>query len=243
MIAVIVLLFSTLQFVSLIGRSTETLRRVVSAEGLTSLDISSDSGDVVVTGAEREDVLIVATIRHGLWRTRVSIEERGGVVTASASCPFPSTNCSVDYSIEVPTGLDVRVDSDNGSISARDLRGRVELVSDNGDVRANGLAGTSYLRSSNGDVEGLDLRAGPVEASSDNGDVTVELTEPPTHVVAESDNGDVDVTLPDTAHAYDLELSTRNGSRSGEIRTDPASERRLVIRSDNGDVRAAYRLT
>lgn len=242
-VAVLVLGFTTLQVVSMIGSSSETLRRVVSAEGLTSLDIRSDSGDVVVTGSDRDDVLIVARVRHGLWRSRVTIEERDGVVTTSTSCPFLSNNCAVDYSIEVPTDLAVRVHSGNGTVSARDLRGRAELTSGNGDVRANGLAGSVQLRSANGQVEGFDLGAGPLEASSDNGDVTVELTQPPTHVVAESDNGDVEVTLPDTGDAYDLEMATDNGSRSGQIRTDPSSARRLVIRSDNGDVRVAYRFS
>lgn len=239
--AVLLLAFCTLQLVSLFGRSTETVRRTVPVDGVRAFDVAADSGDVTIVGTDRDDIAIVARVSHGLWRTRVRIIERDGVVSTSTECPALSNHCSVRYTIEVPREMVVNVDADNGSVRARGLTRKAVLTSGNGDVLAESLAGTARLGSDNGSVEARGMTTTAIEASSGNGDVVVELREPPEQVVAESDNGSVEVVLPDTPHAYDLDLSTDNGERFGQIRTDPASDRHLVIRSDNGDVTVGYR--
>lgn len=236
------LVMCTLQVVSFIGRSSETVRRELPADGITQLEIRSDSGDISVSGSDRDDIAIVARIDHGLQRTRAVLDVDGGVLTAEADCPFLSNHCDVQYTIEVPDDLPVSVTAGNGDVSVRDLRGTVHASSDNGNVEAVALSGITRLDSDNGDVQGRSLRLSNVEATSDNGDVMIELLTAPAKVLAESQNGDVDVVLPGTRDAYDLTMSTRNGERFGQIRTDPDSDRRLTIRSSNGDVTVGYRL-
>lgn len=240
--AVGVLLISVVQIIGTIGRTTETERRTLEVTGITRLVVDSHDGNVEVTGSERDDIRLVARVEHGLWRTRLRIERDGDTWRASSNCPpFPG-HCGVDYTIEVPRDLRVVARSGNGDVSARDLAAAAELFSANGNVRAANLSGDARLESRNGDVSGTALLGEVVEATSRNGDVSVDHASPPEHVVARSSNGDVEVAVPDDGEPYALDMETANGSRTGDIRTDPDSGRRLRIHSRNGDVTVRYRL-
>ena len=240
--AVLILAMVVLQLLSLIARSTETVRSVHSVEGVDGLEVLASNGDVRISSVDRDDVLVVAEVSHGLARTRSTVEVVDGMLTASADCPILIGRCWVDYRIEVPRDLRVKVDADNGSIAARALGGPATLRSGNGDIDAVGLHGPSRLESDNGNVRAEALETTGVEARSRNGDVLVDLQVVPTRAVAESDNGDVELRVPRSEHAYDLDLGTDNGSEFGQLRTDPDSDRVLVVRSRNGDVTVGYQL-
>jgi DUF4097 and DUF4098 domain-containing protein YvlB len=240
--AVVLLAMVVLQVLSIIARSTETVRTVHDLDGVDRLEVLASNGDVRISAVDRDDVLVVAEVSHGLRRTRTEVEVIDGVLTTSEDCPVLVGRCWVDYRIEVPRDLRVEVAANNGTITARALRGSATLRSDNGTVDAVGLRGPARLESDNGDVRAEALEATEVEARSSNGDVLVDLQVVPTRVVAESDNGDVELRVPRSEDAYDLDLGTDNGSEFGQLRTDPDSDRTLVVRSDNGDVTVGYQL-
>ena len=62
----------------------------------------------------------------------------------------------------------------------------------------------------------------------------------PRSVRAESDNGDVVVIVPRGSELYAVDATTDNGDAATPIRTDPSARRRIVARSDNGDVTVRY---
>src|SRR5690606_31177069 len=124
---------------SLIARSTETIRSVHDVAGVDQLEVLARNGDVRITSTDRDDVLVVAEVSHGLRRTRAEVELVDGVLTATEDCPVLIGRCWVDYRIEVPRDLRVTVDADNGDVVARALSGPVRLSSGNGDVEAIGL--------------------------------------------------------------------------------------------------------
>jgi DUF4097 and DUF4098 domain-containing protein YvlB len=239
---VFILAMIVLQLLSVIARSTETVRSVHDVDGVDGLEVLAANGDVRISSVDRDDVLIVAEVSHGLRRTRTQVEVVDGMLTASADCPILVGRCWVDYRIEVPSDLRVIIDAGNGSIAARSLGGPTTLRSDNGDVDAVGLRGPARLESDNGHVRAEALEATEIDARSSNGDVLVDFQVVPTRAVAQSDNGDVDLRVPRSQDAYDLDLGTDNGTESGQLRTDPDSERSLVVRSRNGDVTVGYQL-
>ena len=79
-----------------------------------------------------------------------------------------------------------------------------------------------------------------VDARADNGDVAIEMRVAPRSLTARSDNGDVEVVVPDDDATYAVDISSSNGSVDSTLRTDPSSERRVTISSDNGNVSASY---
>jgi DUF4097 and DUF4098 domain-containing protein YvlB len=240
--AVFILAMVVLQLLSLFARSTETVRSVHPVDRVDGLEVLAANGDVRISAVDRDDVLVVAEVSHGLAHTRTEVEVVDGMLTASEDCPILVGDCRVDYRIEVPSDLRVKIDAGNGSVAARSLGGAATLRSSNGDIDAVGLRGPARLESDNGDVRAEALETTEVEARSSNGEVLVDLQAVPTRAVAESDNGDVELRVPRSEDAYDLDLGTDNGSEFGQLRTDPDSDRTLVVRSDNGDVTVGYQL-
>ncbi|MFD9425263.1 MULTISPECIES: DUF4097 family beta strand repeat-containing protein [unclassified Streptomyces] len=98
-------------------------------------------------------------------------------------------------------GFDTPLDlsSDNGGVVVRDSRGPLKLVSDNGSVVAERISGTSVIaRSDSGSVQlGFSTVPDLVDTVSDNGGITIDL--PPGKqayaVNASADNGDVSVEV------------------------------------------------
>ena len=107
---------------------------------------------------------------------------------------------SVEYHIRVPAHVVLR---------------RLETV--NGSVSARGVAGSGLLRSVNGNVELFD-GAGRFDARSTNGNVRIELSElpPGSPISIETVNGSVVLALPANADA-ELDILSMNGDFRSEL--------------------------
>jgi hypothetical protein len=210
--------------VTLIAHEERTVVARYPAADVTTIDVDNTSGSVTIVGtAGREEITVTARISDGLRRTGERQQLVDGRLELDATCPAIGSNwCEVDYRIEVPAGVPIRADTDNGGIDAR------------------GTDSTVHLSTDNGSVEADDLTTDTVRAETDNGSIVLELLEPPSNVEARSNNGSVEVVLPRTEDFYNLAIATDNGDVSGDIRHDPTSTRHITIATDNGDVTARY---
>jgi Putative adhesin len=221
-VAIAVLAWTTFQVVDLLahGRRTET---VTITEPVDVVDVSASSGFVHVVATERDTITLTASISDGLRETSTSQRVVDGRLVVRSSCPaFGGVWCSTDYTLEVPTGTAVRVRADNGQVRVSGATGDVDAASDNGSVVID------------------DARAESVSARSDNGRVELRFSSAPMSVTALSDNGSVEIILPDTAVDYRVDASSDNGDVDAAVRTDPASDRVITARSDNGRVTVRY---
>jgi hypothetical protein len=101
---------------------------------------------------------------------------------------------SVEFTVQVPKGVNLGTSTVNGGVSIDGVTGKVEASAVNGSVEATTLGG-------------------PVEASTVNGDVDVHMrsTSDATNLEYSTVNGSVHVYLPTELNA-DIEMSTVNGS-------------------------------
>lgn len=118
----------------------------------------------------------------------------------------------------------------------------VEVVawSGGGSVTVRGVTGPVELSSQHGDVDATLLRAPRARATADHGSVQLAFAAPPRRVEASSDHGDVTVVVPRTSAGYRLELSTDHGGTDVGVRTDPDSPRVIDLSSDHGDLTVRY---
>lgn len=240
-IAVGALAGGTMNVVGLLAHEMETRIETFDAQDITSIDVDNDAGAVTIQGADVDQITVRARIGHGLRRSGSSIRVDGGRLVVRGSCPiFGSEWCDVRYTIEVPRHLDVRVSGDNDGISVGSIDGTVELHSDNGSIRATDLSGNATLSSDNGSVRATGLTGDVVTADADNGSVNIQMVEAPRTLQATSDNGDVTIVLPTGDESYAVDIGSDNGSVDNQLRTDPASDRRVTVRTDNGSVTARY---
>ncbi|WP_354702528.1 hypothetical protein DSM112329_05038 [Paraconexibacter sp. AEG42_29] len=200
------------------ARASYTTRTSYAAP--SRLAIKIDEGRVELVRAPAGGRLTVrARVTGGLASPDVRRTYEDGNLTLDADCPIVLViSCGARWTVGVPDGTAVGVDSSGGDIAVDGVRAR----------------GTLRVRSSAGDVRVTDVGSRRVDASSSAGDVHVELSAAPTELRAESSAGDVHVVVPDVV--YDLDASTSAGDRRSNVRTDPESRRRLVARSSAGDV-------
>ena len=116
---------------------------------------------------------------------------------------------SIDFTVELPSGVKLVAATGNGDVSVRDAGGEVRASSGNGEIGVIGANGRVNASTGNGDVEVSGAR-GDVKASSGNGDITVGTTMGP--VTASTGNGRINVRMTALTAPGDMRFSTGNGS-------------------------------
>lgn len=203
-LAVLLLGVGTLQLVSRLAHSTETVvSRFPDAE-LTSVQVSFDSGSVRIVATDRADVVVTARLDHGLVPTRSTATLGAGGLAVDSDCNLLlSSFCRAEYTIEVPASADlrsVRISGLNGGVTAQDLSAtELDLATRNGDIRASLASPPELLEAStrNGDVEVVvprDDGSYVLDLSTRHGSVEREVRTDPDgdrHVRARSATGDI----------------------------------------------------
>jgi hypothetical protein len=240
-LAVVTLAYGVVNLLSLVAHSTRTVDDRFPSADLRELSIDVDNGRARLVASTGDEVEVHARISEGVFDVAYRAEVVGDRLEVSSGCSwFADWRCSVDLTIEVPSGLDVVAGTDNGDLVAEGLDGFLRFSSHNGTIRLNDVRGEISASTNNGDVVGSNLSAGRFDLETDNGTLTLAFDAPPGAVTAVTDNGDVEILLPDRETTYALEASSDNGRVDTPIRTDPRSDRSIRATSDNGDVSIRY---
>ncbi len=180
-------------------------------EKVTVLDARTDSGDVVVNESDRSGVHVTETLHWRGDKPANGHSVDGDTLTLAYKCG----NCSVDYTVEVPRGLTIKIHTGSGDVTLRDLTGQVNASTGSGDVDARGLA------------------AKQVNTRTGSGDITLRFSAVPTDVQAVTGSGDGRLWVPDGA--YNVNASTGSGDRKVEVAHDASAPHTITIRTGSGD--------
>jgi len=106
----------------------------------------------------------------------------------------------------------VRLETSNGTILMRKLRGRVDAKTSNGTIEGDDLVGEAVLRTSNGAIR-IDRVQGGIEATTSNGSIhaAVSKPKPGQPLRFESSNGSIDLAIAELAN-NEVRASTNNSS-------------------------------
>lgn len=240
---------------------TRTENRSVGAEGVDSLVVRNEVGDVELTGTDGEEVSITAELRtrrseRALDRIDVQTVVENGVLNVAAQVDSGfvfSGSTSVDFRIDVPTGQSPtvavdRIRTDVGDVTLSNVSGDARVTTGTGDVEVDGLSGFFSAVTDVGDVTGRGL-LGLDGVRTDVGDVDVECREMRDDVTVRTDVGDVTIRFPATTNA-ELDASTNVGevrTRDLQVSVSQSGDRRLSgtlgsgghglrVRADVGEV-------
>ncbi|MBD0707977.1 MULTISPECIES: DUF4097 family beta strand repeat-containing protein [unclassified Streptomyces] len=203
-----------------------------------ALTIDSDNTKLVVTPADVDDVRVERQIDG--WAFLGSGPEpewklADGRLTLRVHCEAVASSCSGVHRVQVPRGVAVTIDDDNGGVTAEGFATPLKIRSDNGDVRVHKSTAPLDLHTANGDITvEPDVTAPDVTARSDNGTVRVSLGAVPRRVETSTDNGDITVSVPTAEYAVDA--TSGNGRVRVDVPRRDAGEGSVRARSDNGDV-------
>lgn len=185
------------------GRAPQGVSRVDTTFAFAkdgTVDLTSFTGDITVTGWSRADARVRAwsergSIRSRITRNRISLDNEGYRGRSEAT-----------YEVSVPQGVRVILRSMSGDIRVTGVRGAVDAHTNNGDVVVTDATERVDLGSLSGDVTVTGVR-GEVEANSLNGTVTLRDVEG-RRVRAESTSGDVELAA---VRSRDIDVSTVSG--------------------------------
>lgn len=236
------LLFGTLQAASMVAHEERTETTEIDASTVSSLVVDNGAGDVTIVGVDRSDAITVrAHISEGLRATGHEIDHRDGMLFVRGSCPlFGSEWCAVDYTIEVPAGMYVDAGGLEG-VTVTDLDGGLRAHSSAGSVELIRVGGDVSVSANQGRIEGTALTATRVDATANQGRLTLDFAASPEHIAAQANQGRIDIVLPDDAAVfYDTDTEANQGTVNAEVRTDPNSDRTITAQANQGTITIGY---
>jgi DUF4097 and DUF4098 domain-containing protein YvlB len=177
--------------------------------GITTLEVSSFNGDVVVTKAENAAMTVVK-------RGKVEIKQGrdGNTLRITAESERNCMNCSADITFEVPQALNLKLETGNGDLTAKDT---LDVNADSG----NGNINLEQIKLSPG-VEST--------AKTGNGDVTITTVRASDGLEIQGSTGNGDGQFKASGYEVQTEDNDFTAKKSGG---NPA---KLILESGNGDV-------
>jgi DUF4097 and DUF4098 domain-containing protein YvlB len=184
--------------------------------GVQTLEVSSFNGDLNVTKAENASMPngSMTVVKRG--KVEIKLERDGNTMRIKAEDGRNCMNCSADITLEIPQAMNLKLETGNGDVNAKDTL-NVQAESSNGNVtleRVTLAAGSENTATSgNGDVaitglnanDGLEItgstgngssefKATGFEVQTEDNDFTAKKSGGnPARFTLESGNGDVTV--------------------------------------------------
>lgn len=192
----------------------DTAARAYPGASVLRVEVVTDRGGVVVRAGAPA---VVQRRKYILSKPDVAQSVRAGVLRVEVTCPgWAFASCSADVEVRAPADAEVSIEATRGTVRVEGMRGPVVARSEDGAVS----------------VDGDSTR---VEARSVSEPVRVALGRPPDSLTASSETGDVTVEVP--AASYRIAArSLRGATRVEGLESDPSGARQIVARSGIGDV-------
>lgn len=160
------------------ARAQQTLDRTFDVTSDPRVDLDNPFGDVTVRTWDRSEVRVQAG--HGRVRPQIDAGSRSISIRPDGK---PDKSDPITYTLTVPNGTDLEVQTVHGDIDVDGVRGRLETSSVNGNVRVRGGREHVEVNTVQGTVEVTDA-SGRIEVNSVNDRVTLARI-----------SGDVNVTV------------------------------------------------
>ncbi|MGH7712338.1 MAG: DUF4097 family beta strand repeat-containing protein [Gemmatimonadaceae bacterium] len=141
-----------------------------------TIDLSTISGDIIVTGWSRNEARIKAYSERGRLRFSAS-SSRIEIEAESRRGRMGQTR----YELSVPQGARLVLESTSGDVQARDVNGPAEVRTTSGDIVLQGATGHIEISTTSGDIEASRLR-GDIQVSAVSGEFDVSDVEGTIHV-------------------------------------------------------------
>ena len=218
------------------------------------VDLSSMTGDIVVTGWDRREARVKATVDRGqleydLSSSRLVIEHRGGRGSSRGR------SSELRYELSVPRGVRLLLRSTSGDITIRAAGGEVEASSSSGDitiedagrVEVSSISGDVVVRAVKGTLE-ANAVTGTVEASDVEGDIRLGSTSGDLLVRnARGRNVELSTTSGDVSYAGTVDADGRYEfqSHSGtiDVAIPPGTNARFSVETYSGEIDSDFPIT
>lgn len=225
-LAVVVGVLLILAGVDQLVRSTDSSTQAFDVVGLDRIEVDARAGQVTITAADRDDVLVTTHTTSGLLgRADVTARRGADDLLLHGDCRgVPGRRCRVTFEVEVPRSLD-------GTVQVRTLAGEADLRGLRTAVDLGTRAGTVRLVDFDGPVARIATTAGAVE---------VEAGAATRHLDLATTLGSIDVVIDD-AEPLRVSATTTVGNQDLRVHQSADAERTITAHTTAGQVRVAGR--
>ena len=203
-----------------------------------SLEVNVEVGKVEVVPGSGDGATITRTRRYlvGAPEAREALVD--GTLRVEAECQsIIAAGCAVDYRLEVPLGVPIRIRTERGSVSVTDMTGMVEVDAGAGNVRLTRTRGPVKVDTSAGNVEGVDLAPQFLDATTGAGRIRLSIAEAPGRLGLKTGAGSIDVGLPTTPGGYRVATETGAGKVDVTVEQNEGGSRAIVATTGAGNIR------
>lgn len=202
------------------------------------IEVDVEVGRVDVVPGTTDGATITRTRRAlaGAPRTREALVD--GLLRIEAECQsVVAVGCAVDYRLEVPAGVPIRIRTERGSVSVTDMTGMVEVDAGAGNVRLTRTSGPVKVGTSAGNVDGVDVTGQVLDATTDAGRIRLSVAEAPGRLGLKTGAGSIDVGLPATPGGYRVATDTGAGQVDVTVEQNEGGSRTVVATTGAGNIR------
>ncbi|MFJ5528752.1 DUF4097 family beta strand repeat-containing protein [Streptomyces sp. NPDC093261] len=202
-----------------------------------TLTVDSDDSTLEIVPADVDKVEVTRWFRGTVVAggdPRVTWAMRDDRLVLRLKCSGLLADCSARHLIQVPRGVAVHVEEDDGSVRAQGFREALSIRTRDGSVRVTDSSGPLTLRSGDGSIRATGVDSRRVDATTRDGSVRLELSAVPDLVRSSSQDGSVTITLP--PDRYRVTTGSRDGSVHVSLPRDPASSHVIEARTSDGSV-------
>lgn len=217
----LVVLVTGLFLWSWFARQTETQNQTYT-HAVGEVDITLSGGDITVLPGATGQVTVQRTLTWSNPKPDIGEAWAGRTLRINSGCwNWRLPGCSVDYVLRVPANVTVNADTQDGSVSVRDISGTLSATSGAGSITATGL------------------RCQRVTAGTRSGAIDLGFIASPERVSATSSSGNISIGVPYQG-SYSIAADVRTGQRTVAVHQDAASTRTIDARVDSGDITIQY---
>jgi DUF4097 and DUF4098 domain-containing protein YvlB len=218
-------------------------RTVTTTPGpIRSVEIDLEAGRVEITPGVANEAKVDRRRRYIVGAPVVSETFVDGVLRLSGECESLVTlGCKVDFRVEIPAAVPVRIRTDTGSVAVTEMTGMVEVDTGAGGIRLNGTKGPVHASTSAGNIDGVDLVATFLDARTDAGRIRLSFAEPSSRVDLRTGAGNIDLALPASGGGYRVATETGAGKVDVGVDNDPAANRAVTATTGAGNIRIRTR--
>ncbi|GES31746.1 hypothetical protein San01_42330 [Streptomyces angustmyceticus] len=158
-------------------------------------------------------------------------------LTLRTDCRGISLSCEGSYTVFVPKGAAVALESTAGPVSAQGLAQPLDLRVEDASAAVSDVSGKLAMTVSGGNASATGITSKEFSATTSNGRVNATFGAAPRTVTASAANGNVNVTLPKGDDAYRVATKATNGQAHSSVPNSTGSDRKIELTSQNGSVR------
>ena len=213
------------------ARFCELRSYTISPSTRVSVDGGANGG-VSFYGENRRDVRVVARVQASAddeatanaVAREIRIITDGGQIRAEGPSHRNHTSWSVSYDVYVPSQTNLEANTENGGISAEDVRGEIDFEATNGGIHLSDVGGNVRARTTNGgviaDLSGTTWQGQGLDLRTTNGGATVYVPRGYNALLETgTTNGGMRVDFPITVRgSLNRRISTQLGSGGPVVR-------------------------